>query len=198
MILPNYQKIYKNYCISYFGDNFIYPIILSNLRSEIEKTYNNLNIFYCYKGIIYEKFKNKKNVINKIFAEENRNNFGHNYEIKENFLFSDLEELLNFEKLKLKIENKKINSSKCLLIKENKINKLKFTDIIKIKSKLEKKGYNVVEKVENIQEIGCVAGIECPEIFSAAFYGIPTYIFENYSININVYKKLFVNGEILN
>lgn len=198
MILPNYQKIHKNYCISYFGDNFIYPIILSNLRKELETIYEKLNIFYCYKGIIYEKFKNKKNVININFVENNKDHFGYNYELKENFLFSTLEELINFDKINFKIQNKKMNSSKCLLIKENKMKKLKYTDIIKIRSKLEKKGYTIVDKVKNIEEIGCVAGIESPEIFSAAFYGIPTFIFENYSIHINVYKKLFVNGEILN
>ena len=63
MILSNYKNIYKNYCISYLGDNFIYPVILSNLRDLLEKTYENLNIYYCYNTKIYDKFKSKKNVI---------------------------------------------------------------------------------------------------------------------------------------
>lgn len=197
MLLPNYQKIHKNYCISYLGDNFIYPIILSNLRSEIENAYGNLNIYYCYKGIIYEKFKTKKNIISKEFLELNHNNFGYVYEIKEDFVNSEIEGLINFEKIKTYPEKTKKNSNKCLLIKKNSTKTLNNEDVEKIRIFVNKKGFILVENVVNINEIGAIAGIESPELFSAAFYGLPTYLINKHAINLNVYKKLFKNKEIL-
>lgn len=198
MILSNYQKIYKNYCISYFGDNFIYPIILSNLRKHFEKLHSDLNVFFCYNNIIYEKFKNKKNVINKNFIENERSFFGYVYNIKENLIESPIEDLINDEDFKFHFEKKEQNTKKCLLIKKNNNNILSFLEIEKIKNKITKNGYELVDNVKNINEIGAVAGLESPEIFSAAFYGIPTFLLESKSININVYKKLFPNQEILN
>lgn len=197
MLLSNYQKVYKNYCISYLSDNFIYPIILSNLRPEIENVYNNLNIYYCYKGIIYEKFKNKKNIISKEFLELNYNNFGYVYEIKEDFINSEIEELINFDKINAYSQKIKKDSNKCLLIKSNLTKTLNNEDVEKIKIFVNKKGFILVENVVNINEIGAVAGIESPELFSAAFYGLPTYLIEKYAVNLNVYKKLFKNKEIL-
>ena len=198
MLLPNYQKTYKNYCISYLGDNFIYPIILSNLRLKIEKAYKELNIYYCYNRTVYEKFKKKKNVIERNFLENNEKNFGFIYEIKEDFIVSPIEELIDFEKIRINIKSKKTDSNKCLLIKSTPFKKLNDQDVVKINNFVSKKGYFLTEKVEKIEEIGAIAGVESPELFSAAFYGLPTFLFNKNCLNLNVYKKLFLNQEILN
>lgn len=197
MILSNYKNIYKNYCISYLGDNFIYPVILSNLRDLLEKKYENLNIYYCYNTKIYDKFKSKKNVISKTFSQENQM-FGYVFDLKENFISNSIENLINFEKFDFYFEIKKQISKKCLLVKNSINNSLTDLEITKIKNEMCKKGYEIVEKVNNTQEIGAITGIESPELFAAAFYGIPTFLFNEKSTSINLYKKLFPNHEILN
>lgn len=197
MILSNYKNIYKNYCISYLGDNFIYPVILSNLRDLLEKKYENLNIYYCYNTKIYDKFKNKKNVISKTFLQENQM-FGYVFDLKENFISNSIENLINFEKFDFYFEIKKQISRKCLLIKNSINNSLTDLEITKIKNEMCKKGYEIVEKFNNTKEIGAIAGIESPELFAAAFYGIPTFLFDKKSTSINLYKKMFSNHEILN
>lgn len=197
MLLSNYQKVYRNYCISYLGDNFLYPVILSNLRNILEKTYENLNIFYCYDKIIYDKFKKKKNVINKSYLTSNPRFFGFIYNLNENLTSSTIEKLIDFDNLKLNFFKKPSSSKKALLIKKNNINFLTEKEIETIKIKMLQKGFYTVDKIETIQEIGAVVGLESPELFSAAFFGIPTFLFNKNSIHINVYKKLFVNQEIL-
>ena len=197
MLLPNYQKVYRNYCISYLGDNFLYPVILSNLRNIFEKKYENLNIFYCYDKIVFEKFKKKKNVISKAYLTSNPRFFGFIYELNENLTSSTIEKLIDFENIKFNFKKLPFISKKALLIKKNNIGFLTEKEIEKIKIKMLQRGFYTVDKVENTQEIGAVVGLESPELFSAAFYGIPTFLFNKNSIHINVYKKLFINQEIL-
>ena len=197
MLLSNYQKVYRNYCISYLGDNFLYPVILSNLRNNLEKKYENLNIFYCYDKIVYDKFKKKKNVISKSYLTNNPRFFGFIYELNENLTSSTIETLIDFENLKFNFKKNSSSSKKALLIKKNNITSLTEKEIEIIKIKMLQKGFYTVDKIETIKEIGAVVGLESPELFSAAFFGIPTFLFNKNSIHINVYKKLFVNQEIL-
>lgn len=197
MLLSNYQKVYKNYCISYLGDNFLYPVILSNLRNNLEKKYEKLNIFYCYDKIVYDKFKKKKNVINKSYLNNNSSFFGFIYELNENLSSSTIENLIDFENLNFYFKKNTPVSKKALLIKKNNTNLLTEKEIEIIKIKMLQKGFYTVDKIETIKEIGAVVGLESPELFSAAFFGIPTFLFNKNSIHINVYKKLFVNQEIL-
>ena len=197
MLLPNYQKVYRNYCISYLGDNFLYPVILSNLRKILEKKYENLNIFYCYDRIIYEKFKNKKNVINKSYLTSNPRFFGFIYNLNEDLTSSTIENLIDFENLNIFFKKVTPCSKKALLIKKNNINSLTEKEIEIIKIKMLQKGFYTTDKIENVKEIGALVGLESPELFSAAFFGIPTFLFNKNSIHLNVYKKLFTNQEIL-
>jgi AraC-like DNA-binding protein len=197
MLLPNYQKVYRNFCISYLGDSFLYPVILSNLRKVLEKKYENLNIFYCYDKIIYEKFKNKKNVINKSFLASNPRFFGFIYNLSETLTSSTIENLIDFGNLNVFFKKLPPASKKALLVKKNNINSLTEKEIEMIKIKMLQKGFYTTDKIENIKEIGAIVGLESPELFSAAFFGIPTFLFNKNPIHINVYKKLFVNQEIL-
>ena len=77
-----------------------------------------------------------------------------------------------------------------MIVKNSKRISLNETKEKKLKEFILSKGYEIVYENYNINDLGCVAGIESFELYLAAYRGLETILVEdNYSSNI--YKKIF-------
>ena len=200
MIIENYNMIYNNYCISYLSHNLEIPTLLCLLRKNLECNFPELKIFYAFNNLVAELFSKQKNVINFDFLNNNKKKFGCIYECKENFNVHPLNYLLTDLNINLKIKKniliKKLGK-KCLIIEKNRRAIINETKLKKLKEFVVNKGYQIVTEDFNINELGCIAGIESSELYLGAYRGLETILVDdNYCSDI--YQKIFPENIIFN
>lgn len=200
MIIENYNMIYNNYCISYLSHNLEIPIILLLIRKNLEKHFPELKIFYGFNKLVIGKFNKQKNIIDFDFLIKNKKKFGCIYECKENFKVHPLTSLILDTNINFVVKKEpliKNLSKKCLIIKSTARTTLNLNKLKNLKEFIISKGYEIVDEDCNINELGCIAGIESPELYLGAYRGLETILVEdNYCKDI--YKKIFPENIIFN
>lgn len=200
MIIENYNMIFNNYCISYLSHNLEIATILCLIRNKLEKCFPELKIFYGFNNLIAERFNKQKNIINFDFLINNKKKFGCIYECKENFNTHPLTSLIIDSNIDLTIEKtpfKNVFSKKCLIINKTQRTALNKNKEKKLKEFVISKGYEIVNENYNINELGCIAGLESLELYLGAYRGLETILVDdNYSTNI--YKKILPENIIFN
>lgn len=193
MIIENYNMIYNNYCISYLSHNLEIPIILLLIRKNLEKYFPELKIFYGFNKSVSVNFNKQKNIIDFDFLIKNKKKFGCIYDCKENFKVHPLTSLILDTNINLVVKKEplvKNLSKKCLIIESTRRTTLNSNKLKKLKDFIISKGYEIVNEDYNVNELGCIAGLESPELYLGAYRGLETILVEdNYSKDI--YKKIF-------
>jgi len=200
MIIQNYNTIYNNYCISYLSHNLEIPTLLCLIRKNLEVVFSDLKIFYGFNNLVAELFSKQKNIVNYDYLLNNKKKFGCIYECKENFNLHPLTSLIKDMNINFKIKKEPLNSylsKKCLIIEKNRRIYLNENKIKKLKEFVISKGYEIVNENCNINELGCVAGVESPELYLSAYKGLKTYLVDD-GYCLDIYKKIFPENGIFN
>lgn len=193
MIIENYNMIYNNYCISYLSHNLEIPIILLLIRKNLEKYFPELKIFYGFNKLVSGNFNKQKNIIDFDFLINNKKKFGCIYDCKENFKVHPLTSLILDTNINLVVKKEplvKNLSKKCLIIESTRRTTLNSNKLKKLKEFIISKGYEIVNEDYNVNELGCIAGLESPELYLGAYRGLETILVED-SYCKDIYKKIF-------
>lgn len=200
MIIQNYNTIYNNYCISYLSHNLEIPTLLCLIRKNLEVVFNDLKIFYGFNNLVAELFSKQKNILNYDYLLNNKKKFGCIYECKENFNSHPLASLIKDMDVDFKIKKQPLNnafSKKCLIVEKNRRINLSENKIKKLKEFVVSKGYEIVNENYNINELGCIAGVESAELYLSAYRGLNTYLVDD-GYCLDIYKKIFPENGIFN
>jgi hypothetical protein len=193
MIIENYNMIYNNYCISYLSHNLEIPIILLLIRKNLEEYFPELKIFYGFNKLVSGNFNKQKNIIDFDFLINNKKKFGCIYDCKENFKVHPLTSLILDTNINLVVKKEplvKNLSKKCLIIESTRRTTLNSNKLKKLKEFIISKGYEIVNEDYNVNELGCIAGLESPELYLGAYRGLETILVED-SYCKDIYKKIF-------
>ena len=185
--------IYNNYCISYLSHNLEIPIILLLIRKNLEKYFPELKIFYGFNKLVSGNFNKQKNIIDFDFLINNKKKFGCIYDCKENFKVHPLTSLILDTNINLVVKKEplvKNLSKKCLIIESTRRTTLNSNKLKKLKEFIISKGYEIVNEDYNVNELGCIAGLESPELYLGAYRGLETILVED-SYCKDIYKKIF-------
>ena len=185
--------IYNNYCISYLSHNLEIPIILLLIRKNLEEYFPELKIFYGFNKLVSGNFNKQKNIIDFDFLINNKKKFGCIYDCKENFKVHPLTSLILDTNINLVVKKEplvKNLSKKCLIIESTRRTTLNSNKLKKLKEFIISKGYEIVNEDYNVNELGCIAGLESPELYLGAYRGLETILVED-SYCKDIYKKIF-------
>lgn len=185
--------IYNNYCISYLSHNLEIPIILLLIRKKLEEYFPELKIFYGFNKSVSGNFNKQKNIIDFDFLINNKKKFGCIYDCKENFKVHPLTSLILDTNINLVVKKEplvKNLSKKCLIIESTRRTTLNSNKLKNLKEFIISKGYEIVNEDYNVNELGCIAGLESPELYLGAYRGLETILVED-SYCKDIYKKIF-------
>lgn len=202
MIIENYNKIYNNYCISYLGNSFEIPIILFLIRKNLELSFPELKIFYGFNNQMADYFQKQKNIVNFDFLINHKNKFGCIYECKENFNNHPLDSVLLNINIDLKIKKIPIHKElprNCLIVSKNDRFSINESKLNLLQNYIIKRGFNILpeDSNPNLNEIGCVAGVESPELYLGAYRGLETILVDD-GFCSDIYRKIFPENIIFN
>lgn len=198
--LKTYSKVKDSYCLGYFGNSHEYVLQIYLLKSIISAHFPGIDITIGCTEASKHLVKDGQYLLD-VQIKEKKRQFGHIFDLRYN---SELGHPVELYLKNCGIENYVINTEancltkKCIIVNSANYPTKPLTSdqINKIKKYTSQFGLQA-ELGTDIDNAGWVIGVESVKLFEAASLGIKTSL-TNTGIGINLYKKMFPKGEILN
>lgn len=196
--LSNYIAIKNKYCITYNGPCADYLIQLVNLRPIIEKQFPGLEVHISYADRFHYLLENEPRIIQ--FSKLSQKEFSYIRELKTDMYKHPVLELLEESKITIPPNYFKITNDnrKCVIVPNGVCPpNSPIKNVKELHNMFTAKGYHV-EIDSNVNDAGCVVGIESEKLYWAATHGIRTFLVPT-GIGTRLYSMMFQeNAKILN
>jgi len=174
---PEYAAIKDECCICYFGNHAELMIQLKYLRPRIEEAGPGINIHLCVKSDFADMLAGEKNILFMHNILENKKRFAYLKEILFDMNTHPIQALLEESEIKInKFKPIKTGNKKAIILSKGQppTRSLSEEEVAKLKKSLQNKGYEVIDG--NWKDAGIVAGVECSNLYEAAFNQVPTIL----------------------